>query len=459
MAAARDAAAGLGAGGGSGLVGCTFDSLYGESAAGLGGFGLGIGLVLELDAGIFDINIGSGAVKIGLEGAFCIGVHNHDTQVGTIGSVSAVRVAGKGIALGTGQDIQIAAEIAFAAESSPGNIRTVFRRDLGIRGVGDDARTADAHIGSFQFRHRALIIIVVEPCGDVDIVLCLHAAAGDIGFLFRRNGGIHIADQQLIAGNADLGRVNGGKRGCGSVADDLNAVAAAANRPSCSDTAARDGRSVGSARIRVRQIHLTADKAHADLGLLRSGLGPGVKVASDTQGSRIDRAPVDLCREGTVRIRIHADRADIHQAQFDVFVIFAGHGIRLGIASGVAEDGNRTGGDDVRAGDGGFTHSHHFRRYGIDLGAVAGSTDGTGGGAAQNGNRALRVTVVELAGHGNGAGIDHDMVQLCLLFPADLGGERVNHSVVQGNIGLLPNLGQGLRGAVRENGNGRCVDG
>ena len=51
------------------------------------------------------------------------------------------------------------------------------------------------------------------------------------------------------------------------------------------------------------------------------------------------------------------------------------------------------------------------------------------------------------------------MVQLCLLFPADLGGERVNHSVVQGNLGLLPNLGQGLRGAVRENGNGRCVDG
>ena len=364
---ALDAAAGGGSGGGNGLVGGGFDCAQGEALIRLGGFGLGIGLVLELDADIFDINIRSGAVEVGRKGTVCLGVHNHDTQVGTINSVSAVRVAGKGIALGIGQDIQIAAVIAGAAERSTGNIRIVFRLNLGIRGVGDDALTADIHISSFQLGLRALILIVIEPRGNVGIVLCLYAAAGNIGALPGRDCGLYIADPHTDAGNGDLWRVNGSKGSRGSVADDLNAINVAAGYlPSGGDIAVGDCRTVGSTRVRVSQIHLAADEVNADLRLLRGGLSPGGKVASDVQRSRMDSASADLCCKGAVGFRLHADRTDIHQAQIgDGFL-----GISLGIALGVTQNGNRAGGGNVRAGDGGHTCAGHFRLQHIYLGTV-----------------------------------------------------------------------------------------
>ena len=80
----------------------------------------------------------------------------------------------------------------------------------------------------------------------------------------------------------------------------------------------------------------------------------------------MNSASADLCCEGAVGFRLHADRTDIHQAQIgDGFL-----GISLGIALGVTQNGNRAGGGNVRAGDGGHTCAGHFRLQHIYLGTV-----------------------------------------------------------------------------------------
>ena len=299
---------------------------------------------------------------------------------------------GKGIALGLGQDNQSAADIAVAAEAGAGSIGLVGGGHIGIRRVGVDGGAAETHIGGLQLGFGALIRTVIEIRCNADVVRCLYAAAGDIRVLGGGNGSVHIADEQFAAGNTDLRRVNGSKGSRGSVSSHLNTIAAIiGDLTGCGNLAVGDVGFVGNTRVRVSQIHITADKARAVLGLLGGGLGPGGKVALDAQGSRMDRASADRCRELAVGIRVHFDRADVHQTQITVGCL----GVSLGIALGVAQEGNRAADLDIRAGGGGFAGCGHPRRHRIDLGAVLRGFDGLVGSAAENGNRAFIRTIVE----------------------------------------------------------------
>ena len=433
IAAALDTAGGVGIGGGDGLVGGGLGSAQGEAAVRLGGNGIGLGGIREPDADILDINIRSGAVEIGREGAACVGGHHHNAHVGAIGGEAAAVVVSKGIALGLGQDAQIAADIAFASEVGAGNVGLVGGGHVGVRRVALDVGAAEGRVGCLQLGFSALILPVIEIRGNADVVRCLYAAAGDIGVLGGGNGSVHIADQQLDAGNTDLGRANGRKGSCCSVSSHLNAIAAVGDLTGCGNLAVGDVGAVGDARVRVRQIHLTAGKAHADIGLLGGGLGLGGKAASDAQGSRSDFASADRRLEGAVGIRVHADRADVHQTQRGACRL----GVGLGIALGVAQEGNRAADLDIRAGGGGFAGSSHPCRHRIDLGAVLRGFDGLVGSAAENGNRAFIRTIVEQARYAQAhAALLLRVVELGLLRAADNGFQNVDRRVVDGNAAL-----------------------
>ena len=435
IAAALDTAGGVGIGGGDGLVGCGLGSAQGEAAVRLGGNGIGLGGVQEPDADILDINIRSGAVEIGRKGAACSGVHHHNAHVGAIGGEAAAVVVGKGIALGLGQDSQIAAVIARTAEAGAGSIGLVGGGHIGVRRVALDVGAAEGRVGCLQLGFRTLIRTVIEIRGNVDVVRCLYAAAGDIGALGGRNGSVHIADEQFAAGNADLGCVNGRKGSRGSVSSHLNTIAAVGDLTGCGNLAVGDVGAVGDARVRVRQIHLTAGKAHADIGLLGGGFGPGSKVALDAQGSRSDCASADRCRELAVGIRVHFDRADVHQTQITVGCL----GVSLGIALGVAQEDSRAGNIDLRAGGGSFAGCGHPRRHLIDLGAVLGDADGVGSRAAENGNRAfiLILTIIEQARYAQAhAVLLLRVVELGLLRAADNGFQNIDRRAVDGNAAL-----------------------
>ena len=408
FAAALYAAAGCGIGDGSGRVACAADRVCRDAAVGLGGLGGGIGLILELDADIGCINIGSGAVQICLKAAARSGVHHHDAQIGGIGAERTLIVVGKGIALGHRQDIQLAAGLVDAglagcAEAGAGNISLVRGGDPGVRRVAAEICAADVDIGGLQHGLCAFVGAaggqtgVVEQRGNADVVICLYAAAGDEGALRGRDRGIDIADQQLVPGNAGLGCGNGSICGCGAVGNNLNAVAGAGNCPCCGHIASADGRGVGCSRCRVGQIHLAADKVYADLGLLPGGLSPGGKFTADLQRRGLDGAAADLRLEAAVGGGFNLDCADVYQAQRDV-----GHfGAGFGIAGGFAYDADRAAAGNLCVADACAADSGGTGFYRVDSQTSQLHVEIAGGGAAKRGGGALGKALIQLAAKGH----------------------------------------------------------
>ena len=469
IAAALEAAAGRGIGDGRGRVACAADRVQLDAAAGLGGLGRGIGLVPERDADIGSINIGSGAVQICLKAAARSGVHHHDAQFGAVGAELALIVVGKGIALGLGQNIQIAAGFAGfvgAAEAGAGNISLVAGCDLGVCRVAAEICAADVDIGGLQHGLRAFAGAaggqtgVIEQRGNAGVVICLYAAAGDVGALRGRDRGIDIADQQLAAGNAGMGCGNGRIGGCGAVGGDLNAVVGAVNRPCRGDIAAADGRSVGCSRYRVSQIHLAADKVYADLGLLPGGLSPGGKLASDLQGGGTDGAVGDLRPEAAVGSRLKLDRADIHQAQLDI-----GHfGAGLGIACGVAYNADRAGGGNSCVADAGAADSGGTGFYRVDSQTGQLHIETAGGGAAQGGGSALTKALVQFAAKGHLGRVKDCAADIGGLLCRQRCGEHIHRHInagylhiCLGNTGVRQSGTDGLDRHVAGSGNGAAA--
>ena len=452
--------AGCGSSGGShGSVDLTADSFRGEAACGLTGLCNGLRTEIHIDIDAVNIDLCIGAVKVRVIAACCFRIHDHDTQVGTVGLEGTAGVMGLGIADSTGEDTELTAGIVLAAEVSTGNECIVYRGDCRVSGIRIDVGTTDTNISGLQLRLSTLRTVIIEPCDDFGLMGRVHRASGDGCGLLRGNGSVHIADQEVAAADCDSRSLDGREGGRRGIRIDPNALVGAGKLSGSDDITVGDRCLIDHAGIGIGHVYRTGRKGKAGLGLLSNSLRGSRHIAADIDRIRLDdRAITDSRREQAVSIGIHMDRAHIDKTDRSTCSL----GMRLGIALRVILDGHG-GRFDMSIGCGSLTEdtvtAAHLCRDHIDGTAVNGCGDGTGSRTAQNSLGALVRPVIELAVHGNRGSFDTGIIQLCLLLSVHGGRQHIDHCTCQRNIALSRHFRLRHGGTISEDGDIGSLDG